>query len=93
MEPSREYRVIAVFTGKEESAYGEDTGSLRDKALQRASELGADAVIVTVDVDNGLPIQIPSMIPGVAIDGGTTTFETVARIEVRMIVWAEPGPD
>ena len=93
VEPSREYRVIAVFTGKEESAYGEDTGSLRDKALQRASELGADAVIVTVDVDNGLPIQIPSMIPGVAIDGGTTTFETVARIEVRMIVWAEPGPD
>lgn len=85
--------MIAIFTGKEESASGEDTGALRDKALQRASELGADVVTVTVKVDNGLPIQLPSMIPGVAIDGGTTTFETVARIEVRMIVWAEAGSD
>ena len=93
VEPGRKYRVIAVFSGKDESAYGENTGSLRDKALQHASELGADAVIVTVDVDSGFPIQIPSMIPGVAIDGGTTIFETISRIEARMIVWAEAGPD
>ncbi|MEX0892115.1 MAG: hypothetical protein WEB88_08085 [Gemmatimonadota bacterium] len=88
-EPGREYRVIAVFTGEDESAYGEQSEPLRAKALQRASELGADAVIVTVSLDNGLPIQIPSMIPGVATEGGSTTFETVTRIEVRMIVWTE----
>ena len=93
VEPGRDYRVVAKFTGKEESVYGENTEVLRDKALQRASELGADAVIVTVEVDNGLPIQIPSMIPGIVVDGGTTTFETVAKIEVRMIVWAEVGPN
>jgi len=88
-EPGREYRVIAVFTGEEESPYGEQSAPLRSKAMQHASELGADAVIVTVTVDNGLPIQIPSMLPGVATNGGSTTFETVTRVEVRMIVWTE----
>ncbi len=87
-EPERPYRVVAMWEGKEESLYGDQIDQLRTTALERAAELGADAAILAWTVDSGMPIRVPSMVPGVATGGlETTSFETVSRMKARLVVW------
>lgn len=91
-EPEREFDVVALWEGEESSPYGDAIETLTGVLVREAAGLGADAVIVEADTDNGLPLRSPSMTPGVATGGlETTTFETVTRVKARIVVW-RPEP-
>lgn len=87
-EPSRPYAVIALWEAEEQSSFGTDPKPLQRKAIQRAAALGADAVILTVREDAGLPVRLPSLTPGVATEAPeTTVFTGVTQVRARFIVW------
>jgi hypothetical protein len=87
-EPSRSYVVIALWEAEEQSPFGTDPKPLQKKAIQRAAALGADAVILSVREEAGLPVRLPSLTPGVASEGPeTTVFTGVTQVRARFIVW------
>lgn len=86
--PERPYTIIALWSANDETPFGRDRRALHRKAVTVAAALGADAVILSMEEDLGLPVRLPSMLPGVAQEvGELTVFTDVTKIHAQLIVW------